>query len=113
MKIRQGFVTNSSSSSYVIIYEVNIPNIEEFKKELKEDWGRKGLANFETYYQTGKELRDNCNHILNEDRIEDNKYYIYAEEWSGSEGPYDNTSLIVADMVPKEYKKKVISFGDY
>lgn len=43
MKFRQGFVTNSSSSSYVVQYKVLYLDLVEVLTKVKEEHGTRGL----------------------------------------------------------------------
>lgn len=53
MKIRTGFVSNSSSSSFVVVYKVNVT--DELKKYMAEEFGKYGTKLLKDYVADKKE----------------------------------------------------------
>lgn len=116
MKIRNGFVTNSSSSSYTVLYEVDNIDMGFYEALVKEEFGNQGLRKFkaelipgDTYeipedYATYADIEDGL--IVKAD-----KFYVEAVEWSGDEC-YQNEGYDVIKMIEKGHKRQVGSWGD-
>lgn len=103
MKIRTDFVTNSSSSSFVIIYEIN--DCEEFRKELKEQLGEVGLRLASSYFtKNDSEIKD----YLEED-FDPNKTYFKSIHYTYSDDPddFDREEIFLENYMPKEYVTRI------
>lgn len=116
VKVRQDFVTNSSSSSFVVIYEVDYN--EKLKEYLKEEFGKYGIGLAEGYFWLGKDIKkDRPYEILDyidEENIEDDKYYFSASflEWTnGSEGEEGDDAWL-ARHLPDEYIVEIYNEGE-
>lgn len=119
MKFRSGFVTNSSSSSYIVVSQVDkTPKFMEF---VKEELGRYGVELAERVIckpvhneKYGKyEICGNTLWGASVD-LDTEKTYMFSEyiEWS-NEGEKDNESAWLRDRLPKEFYTDVYDESDY
>lgn len=107
MKIREDFVTNSSSSSFVCIYEIN--DCPEFREKLKENLGTVGVQLADRYFEKGKDY--NNDYDL---EIDDEKTYFQSLHYTYSDDPDDfsQPSNFLEDYMPKEYAKLLYESED-
>jgi len=107
LKVRLDFITNSSSSSFIVIYEVD--KSDKLKEYLKEEFGKYGLRLADTYITLGKDIKTNGFEIgeyFEDDQIDDNKYYMSAK--GDSEG--DDAWLV--KHIPSEFIKEIYNGGE-
>lgn len=111
MKIRQSFVTNSSSSSYIVVYQIDNPELyEDF---VKDEFGKRGLAEYKGSIATKEEIIDETCYNDLEEKLEDNKKYAYG--WIVSYTNEGDTSDWIHDILcslPKEANVKVVYEGE-
>ena len=114
-KVRLDFITNSSSSSFVVIYEVE--NNKTLKDYLKEEFGKYGLKLAGTYIELGKDIKEKKYHdvkdYLEDDQIDDNKHYLSANfiEWT-NEGDSEGNDAWLAKHIPSEFIKEIYNGGE-
>lgn len=114
MKYRRDYVTNSSSSSYIIMS--NIDMSENLMEYMKEEYGKYGLSLMNDMVKTGKEIRENENceeHMFCDDYdlwdiIEDNEYYLHARfiAWT-NDGDTEDDDAWLYYHIPDKYKHDV------
>lgn len=119
MKVRNGFVTNSSSSSYIVVSQIDkTPELMEF---IKEELGRYGVEvaervickpvhneRYGEYEIFGNAIWDT------EVDLDTEKTYICAEyvEWT-TEGDKDNEAAWLRDHLTEEFYTDVYGESGY
>ncbi len=89
MKIRQDFVTNSSSASYVVCCK-KIVNKEKLQQLLANEYGKQGLKALERFIMKGSEVKEEAVHYVDGysqlsvsrnalDKIIDDEEYLYVD----------------------------------
>ena len=119
MKFRSGFVTNSSSSSYIVVSQVD--KTPEFMEFVKEEFGRYGVElaervicnpvhgeKYGEYEICGKIVYDTSVDLDTENT------YMCAEyvEWT-DECKKDNEAAWLRDRLPKEFYTDVYDESNY
>ena len=117
MKYRMGFVTNSSSSSYLCVFKVEM--CEELEEYIREEFGRHGNRLLESRIFDG----DSFAEILHDDYgleeedmgidIDKDGSYLIGEfvEWT-NEGDHDDDGAVLSRYIPDEYIEEIYN-GQY
>lgn len=114
MKIRNGFVTNSSSSSFLCVAKVDLT--DELRAYMKEEFGRYGERLLKENLQTGAEIKAGEYSEIRErfeddgrlDELEDDAYYLGAWfiEWT-NDGDTEGDDAFLYNNIPDKYMKEI------
>jgi len=119
MKIRSDFVTNSSSSSFVVIQKIN--DCEDFKNLLKEELGNLGIRLADLYFTKGKDYRkyndgktEIHDYIEEENDFDEDATYFMSTHYTSSNDSEDlnGDDVFFCDNLPKCEHVKIIYQGD-
>jgi hypothetical protein len=110
-------VTNSSSSSYVVLYEITrCPELDAF---IKEEYGKYGLGLLDKYVKRGREMDRREFEYLDdalylgdkpESAYSPDKDYLKAVFYTYcTEGDEEGDDVFLATIIPDQYKKEVWS----
>lgn len=115
MKIRQDFVTNSSSSSYLCIAKVDLN--DELRAYMKEEFGKFGMRLLAEQLEKGSDIKKNeyseIREHLEDGELEDGAYYLAASfiEWT-NEGDTEGDDAFLYQNIPDEYMKEIYNGGE-
>ena len=112
MKFREDFVTNSSSSSYIVIAKVDI--CPALLDEMKEEFGKYGIKMLDENVITGKELIEKAEESWEVDQyvedydVKEDGYYITAKFYTYStDGDTDGEDAWLYERLPEQYLSDV------
>lgn len=111
MKVRRDFVTNSSSSSYIIVSKINYD--EELKEMFKQEYGEYGIGLLNSLLVTGVEiLKKGCweyqefvEYCENNDvKIDENSLYLKSRFYTWTtEGDSNGDDAWLYEHIPSNY----------
>lgn len=111
MKIRTDYVTNSSSSSFIVVSKVN--NCEELVRYMQEEYGKYGvrLLNEQLTKGVADEYGELAGHYVPDeviDELEPDSFYLVAEYITyTNDGDTNGDDAWLNDHIPDEYKTEI------
>lgn len=112
MKIRQGFVSNSSSSSFIVVWDKKPESVEEVQKILYGDQNKVGIYDYDIPTKDLATTVFNDTEEATEEEIIENLSYClgYTGEWFG-EGYKPDQKLM--RKREKEYNSAKVEYNQY
>lgn len=114
MKVRTDYVTNSSSSSFIIVTKVN--KCQELTDYMKEEYGKYGVGLLDKYLVKGvaEDEYGECyfgGHYIPEsvaEELDPNTDYLVAEyiTWT-TDGDSNGDDAWLNDHIPDKFKEKI------
>jgi hypothetical protein len=115
LKFRSGFVTNSSSSSFICVAKID--KSDEFIKYFKEEYGKYGIGLLDEYLVSGEQIKadDNYNYEELKDycrengiELKDKDLYLQARfiAWT-TEGDSEEDDAWLYEHIPTQYKEEI------
>ena len=114
MKYRKDFVTNSSSSSFIVVNKVKYN--EELRKYMREDYGKYGERLLEEHVVKGVAKEEYGEYLLSGSAIPDEvaegldaeSYYLVASYIHyTTDGDSNGDDAWLNDHIPDEYKEHI------
>ena len=118
MKYREDFVTNSSSSSYIVIAKVDM--CQALLDEMKEEFGKYGIRMMDENIITGKDLIEEAEESYEVDQyvedhdVEEDGHYIKARFYTWStDGDTDGEDAWLYEHFPEQYLSDIYEGESY
>lgn len=111
MKVRTDYVTNSSSSSFIIVSKIN--KSQELLEYMKEEYGKYGLRLLDEYLVKGIVDEDEylAGHYIPSDvaaELDPNADYLVANYYTWTtEGDTEGDDVWLNDHIPSKFKEEV------
>ena len=108
-KIRLDFVTNSSSSSYLVVYKIN--DFKEFRDYIKDEYGKCGLRLFENEMTTLENMdkyykEQFINSLDDPDNFDKNTILVAGNCYTyTTEEDQDSEVILLTQQLPKQFKE--------
>jgi len=116
--VRQDFITNSSSSSFVVIKKID--DCHEFRNLLKEELGNVGLRLADSYFTKGKDYHKYSNgatelhDYIEESDFDENASYLMSTHYtySNDSNDFNGDDVFLSDKLPNCEFVKTIYQGE-
>jgi len=117
-KVRLDFITNSSSSSFVVIKKID--DCQEFRNLLKEELGNVGLKLANSFFKKGKDYRKysdggtELHDYIEESDFDENSSYLMSTHYtySNDSDDFNGDDVFLSDKLPDCKFVKTIYQGE-